>query len=99
MTQERKKKKSYPRTIKGKKIPPLMEMKEVVQSFFDLQKDSKNLTMEKKVERVVFIRGPHEGHELSYAALYDTEYLNRVLKMSDLGKKTKDLIKQAPTKT
>ena len=50
------------------------------------------------MERLVFLRGPHEGHEL-YVALYDTEYLKRVLKMSGLDKKTKDLIKQALTKT
>ena len=50
------------------------------------------------MERLVFLRGSHEGHEL-YVALYDTEYLKRVLKMSGLDKKTKDLIKQALTKT
>ena len=57
-----------------------------VQSFFDLQS-------RKKVERVVFIRGPHEDHELLYVALYDTKNLKRVLKMSGLDKKAKDLIK------
>ena len=57
------------------------------------------MTIEKRVERVVFKRGPHEGHELSYFALYDTEYLKRVLKMSGLDKKTKDLKKQALTNT
>ena len=57
------------------------------------------MTIEKMVERVVFRRGPHEGHELSYFALYDTEYLKRVLKMSGLDKKTKDLKKQALTNT
>ena len=45
------------------------------------------------MERVVFIRGPHEDHELLYVALYDTKNLKRVLKMSDLDKKAKDLIK------
>ena len=69
-------------------------MKEEVQSFFDLQKESKNLTIEKKVEKVVFMAGPYEGYELSYVALCDTKYLKRVLKMSGLEKKTKDLIKQ-----
>ena len=43
--------------------------------------------------------GPYEGHELSYAALHDTEYLRAVLKISDLEKKTKTLIKQALTRT
>ena len=70
-------------------------MIEKVQSFFDLQKDSINLRIEKKVERVVFKNGPHEGNELSYVALYDTKYLKRVLKIPGLDKKTKDLIKQA----
>ena len=56
-------------------------------------------TIKKKVERVHFIRGPHKGHELLYVALYDTEYLNRVLKTSGPDKKTKDLIKEALTKT
>ena len=81
------------------KIPPLLGVKEEVQSFFDLQKDSKNLTIEKKVERVVFIRGAYGGHELSYVTSYDIECLKRVLTMSDLGNKTKDLIKQALKKT
>ena len=67
-------------------------MKKEVQSFFDLWKDSKNLTIKKKVERVVFMGGPYEGNELSYVALYDTKYLKKVLKMSGLDKKTKDLI-------
>ena len=65
--------------------------------FFDLQKVSKNLTIKKKVKRVVSLRGSHEDHELSYVALYDIELYDfkRVLKMSGLDKKTKDLIKQA----
>ena len=64
-------------------------MKEEVQGFFGSRKDSKNLANEKKVERVFFIGGPYEGsYELSYGALYDTEYLRGVLKMSGLDKKT-----------
>ena len=51
------------------------------------------------VEKVVFIAGPYEGYELSYVALCDTKNLKRVLKMSGLEKKTKDLIKQALRKT
>ena len=47
-----------PKDNKGKKIPPLLGVKKEVQSFFDLRKDSKNLTVKKKVERVVFIGGP-----------------------------------------
>ena len=74
-------------------------MKEEAQSFFDLQKDSKNLTIEKKVKKVVFMAGPYEGCKLSYVALCDTKYLKKVLKMSGLEKKTKDLIKQALAKT
>ena len=31
--------------------------------------------------------GPYEGYEFSYVALYDTEYLRGVLKMSGLDKK------------
>ena len=55
------------------------------------------MTIEKKVEGVVFMGGPYEDHKLLYVALYDTELydLKRVLKMSNLDKKTKDLIKQA----
>ena len=70
-------------------------MKEEVQSFFHLQKESQNLIIDKKVEKVVFMVGPYKGYELSYVALCDTIYLKRVLKMSDTEKKTKDLIKQA----
>ena len=57
------------------------------------------MTIEKKVEKVVFIAAPYEGYELSYVALCDTKNLKRVLKMSGLEKKTKDLIKQALRKT
>ena len=74
-------------------------MKEEAQSFFDLQKKSKNLTIEKKVEKAVFMAGPYKGYELSYAALCDTKYLKKVFKMSDIEKKTKDLIKQSLSKT
>ena len=74
-------------------------MKEEAQSFFDLQKESKNLTIEKKVGKTVFMVGPYKGYDLSYVALYDTKYLKRMLKMSDLEKKTKDQIKQAMAKT
>ena len=49
-----------------------MRVKEEVQSFFDPWKDSKNLTFKKKVEKVVFMRGPYEVYELSYVAPYDT---------------------------
>ena len=77
-------------------MPPLLGAKEEAQSFFDLQKDSKNLTIEKKVEKVVFMAGPYKGYELSLVATCDTKYLKRVLKMSGPDKKTKDLIKQAP---
>ena len=51
----RKKKMGRTRTNKGKKMPPLLGVKEKVQSFFDPRKESKNLTFNKKVERVVFI--------------------------------------------
>ena len=78
---------------------PLLGMKEEAQSFFDLQMESKNLTIEKKVEEVVFMAGPCKGYELSYVALCGTKYLKWVLKMSHLEKKTKDLIKQALAKT
>ena len=80
-------------------MPPLPGVKEEVQSFFDFQKENKNLKIEKKVEKVVFMAGPYEGYELSYVALCDTKYLKRVLKMSGLEKKTKDLTKQALAKT
>ena len=74
-------------------------MKEEAQGFFDFRKESKNLTIDKKVKKVVFMAGPYKGYELSYVALCDTKYLKRVLKMSGLEKKTKDLIKQALSKT
>ena len=38
--------------------PPFLRMKEEVQSFFDLQKESKNLTVKKKVEKAVFMAVP-----------------------------------------
>ena len=76
-------------------MPPLLRVKGEVQSFFNLQKKSKNLAIEKKVEKVIFMVGPYEGYELSYVALCHTKYLKRVVKMSGLEKKTKDLIKQA----
>ena len=88
LTQAGKKKKGD----KGKKTPPLLGVKEEVQSFFYLQKDSKNLAIEKKAETIVFMVGPYEGYEVSYVALCDTKYLKRMLKMSGLEKKTKDLI-------
>ena len=77
----------------------MLGVKEEAQSFFDLQKDSKRWTIEKKVEKVVFMARPYKGYELSYVVLCDTKYLKRVFKMSDLEKKTKDLIKQALAKT
>ena len=70
-------------------------MKEEAQRFFDLQKESKNLTIGKKVEKAVFMAEPDKGYEFSYVALCDTKHLKRVLKVSSLEKKTKDLIKQA----
>ena len=57
------------------------------------------MTIEKKVEGVVFMGGPYEDHKLLYVALYDTKYLKRVLKLSGLDRKTKDLTKQALAKT
>ena len=39
----------------NKKIPPFLGVKKEAQSFFDLQKDSKNLTIEKKMEKAVFM--------------------------------------------
>ena len=56
------------------------------------------MTIKKEVERVVFMRGPYRGQELSSVALCDTEYLKRALKRSGLDKKTKSLIKQALAK-
>ena len=76
----------------------MLGVKEEAQSFFDFQ-ESKNLTMEKKEEKAVFMAGPCKGDELSYVVLCDTKYPRRVLKMSDLEKKTKELIKQALAKT
>ena len=47
----KKKEEGSPKDDKEKKIPPLLGVKEEAQSFFDLWKDSKNLTIEKKVKR------------------------------------------------
>ena len=81
------------------KEPPLLGMKEEAQGFFDLQKETKNLTIEKKVEKTVFMAGPYEGYDLLYVPLYDTKYLKRMLKILGLEKKTKNLIKKALAKT
>ena len=78
--------------------PPLLGVKEKAQSFFDLPKDSKNLAIEKKVERVDFIRGPYKGYKLSSIALCDTEYLKKALKRSGLGKKIKRIDKTSTGK-
>ena len=88
-----------PQDDKERKIPPLLGVKEEVESFFDLQKDSKHLTIKKKLAKVVFIKGPYKDYELSYVALCDAKYFKKVLKMSGLEKKAKDLIKQALAKT
>ena len=69
------------------KGPLLLGVKEEAQSVFDLWKHSKNLTIKKEVERVVFMRGPYKGQELSNNALCDTEYLRKALKRSGLDKK------------
>ena len=59
-----------PKDDKGR---PLLGVKKKSQSFFDLRKDSKNLTNEKELKRVVFMRGPYNGYELSNVALCDTD--------------------------
>ena len=84
---------------KDDKEPPLLRMKEEAQSFFDLQKKSKSLTIEKKVEEVAFVAGPYKGYELSCVALCNTKYLKWVFQMSGLEKKAKDLIKKTLAKT
>ena len=56
------------------------------------------MTFKKSVEKVVFMGGTYEGHQLSCVALYDTKYLRGMLKMAGLAKKTKDLIKQVLAK-
>ena len=88
-----------PKEDEEEKMPLLLGVKEEVQSFLDLQKDSKNLTIEKKMEKTVFIAGPYKGCELSYVTLCNTKYLKRVLKILDLEKKTKDFIKQVLART
>ena len=58
-----------PKDDKGEKIPPLLGMNKEVRSFFYLRKDSKILTVKKKVERVVFMGGPMKAtnyHMLHY---------------------------------
>ena len=88
-----------PKEDEEKKMPPLLGVKEEVQSFLDFQKDSKNLTIEKKMEKIVFIAGPYKGYELSYVTLCNTKYLKRVFKILNLEKKTKDFIKQVLART
>ena len=97
-SKESEEEEGLPKDDKGKKMSPLLGVKED-QIFFDPRKESKNLTIEKKVEKVVFMAGPYKGYELSYVALCDAKYLKRLLKMSGLERKTKDLIKQALAKT
>ena len=80
LTQVRKRRRRRLKMMKRKKYFLCWGVKEEVQSFFDLQKDSKNLTIKKKVGKVVFMAGPYEGYVLSYVALCDTKYLKRVLK-------------------
>ena len=80
---------------KDDKEPSWLGVKEITQSFFDPGKDSKNLILEKEVERVVFMRGPYKGQELSNVVLCDTEYVKKALKRWELDNKTKSLIKQA----
>ena len=65
-------------------MPPVLGVEEEAKSFSNLQKESKNLTIEKKVEKAVFMARPCKGYELSYVALCDTKYLKRVLEMSGL---------------
>ena len=48
------------------------------------------MAIKKEVEKVVFMRGPYRGQELSSVALCDTEYLKRALKRSGLDKKNKE---------
>ena len=57
------------------------------------------MTFKKMVEKVAFMSRPYEGYELSHVAPYDTKYLKKVLKMSGLEKKTKNLIKQVLART
>ena len=52
-----------PKDDKGKKTPPSLEMKEKVQSFFDFQKDSKNLTIKRKGGKGSLYGGPYKGYE------------------------------------
>ena len=62
-------------TTKEEEEPPLLGLKEEAQGFFDSWKESKTLTLEKRVEKIVFMGGgrPYEGHELLYGALCDTD--------------------------
>ena len=74
-SEESEEEEAPPQDDKKKKIPPLLGVKEEAQSFFDLQKESKNLIIEKKIEKALFMAGPYKGYELSYVALCDTKYL------------------------
>ena len=62
---------------KDDKEPPSLGVKEEAQSFFDSQKGSKNVTIEKKVKKIDFMRESYDGHELSYVTLYGNQYLKK----------------------
>ena len=53
-------------------MSPLLGVKEEVQSFFDLQNDSKNLTVEKKVENAVLMTRPYKGHHTLHYMIPNT---------------------------
>ena len=53
----KKKEKGRPRTIKGEKMPPSLGVEEEAKRFLDIKKESKNFTIDKKVEKAVFMAG------------------------------------------
>ena len=80
--------------------PPLLGVKEEVQGLFDLWKENKKFDIQEKGGGGSFLgRGHYEGHELSMLPYMILNTSGGLLKMPGLEKKTKDLIKQALTKT
>ena len=64
--------------------PHSLRKKQSPQSFLiqTQMKYNKNLTINKKVEKTVFMAEPYEGYDLSSVALYNTKYLKRMFKIS-----------------
>ena len=54
----------------------------------------KYLELGKNEEGLVFKKGIYKGKKISYVVKFDTNYLRKMLTLSDIEKKTKEAIKQ-----